>query len=69
MSEGSSKRKWEYDPAAMQEEMILYFGYVTKQLHEEIQDLKENSLSFYAIKLRLYKLKKKILNFFYSRKE
>lgn len=65
MSESSSKRKWEYDPAAMQEEMILYFGYVTKQLHEEIQDLKENSLSLYAIRSKLYHLKKKILNFLY----
>ena len=62
LSGDSSAEKWEYDLLAMQEEMILYFGYVTKQLHEEIQSLRENSLSFYSIKLKLYRIKKKFLN-------
>ncbi len=65
LSGDSSGEKWEYDLLAMQEEMILYFGYVTKQLHEEIQSLKENSLSFHSIKLKLYRIKKKILNRLY----
>ncbi len=56
--------KWEYDTVRMQEEMILYFGYVTKQLHEEVQYLKEHSLSVYAIHIKFHRIKKKLLNFF-----
>ena len=64
MSEIKPGDKWEYDPAKMQEDMILYFGNVTRQLHEEVQYLKEHSLSVYAIHIKLHRIKKKLLNFF-----
>ncbi len=64
ISENRSVTKWENDPSAMQEEMVLFMGFVLKQLNEELLYLKEHSLSLYAVKLKLYRLKKKLLSFF-----
>ena len=63
LSEFVSKEKWEYNPVEMQEEIILFFGYATKQLYEEIQYLKEHSFSLYALRIKLHRFKEKILSF------
>ena len=55
--------RWEPDAGSMQEELILYFGALTRQLYEEIHDLKRENAEIvrYSIGNRICRLFSRIL--------